>query len=290
MDVSILGCGWMGQPVGAHLAEQGHRVHGSTTTPDKLDALREDGIEPFQIELAPQATSPQGDAALERFFDTDVLFLNVPPPVRDLPREEFPDYHRRQIASVVEHVRASSIDWIVFASSTGVYPNVAGPSVPTVTEDDLPPGRPDAMSGSRRVTGPVLARMEGMLAELEDVDATILRFAGLYGGDRHPGRYLAGRSGVGRPEAPVNLIHRDDCVGVVAAVLEQGARNDVFNACAGAHPTRRQLYTRAAEALGLEPPTFEAEGDATGKIVSNEKLRRVLGYTFQHPDPLDDLR
>ena len=283
MDLSILGCGWMGRPLGAHLAGLGLHVHGSTTTPDKLDALRAEGILPFHLTLSPDAS---GDD-LDRFFDTDVLFLNVPPPVREMPRDAFPDYHRRQIGSVVEHVRASSIDWIVFASSTGVYPNTEG--APTVTEDDLPPGRPDALSGPRRTTGRVLTEIEGMLLNLDDVDTTVLRFAGLYGGDRHPGRFLAGRTDVGRPEAPVNLIHRDDCVGIVTAVLQQNARNTVFNACAPNHPTRRALYTRAATSMNLAPPRFDEDGGNPGKVVSNAKLRDRLDYTFHHPDPLVDL-
>jgi nucleoside-diphosphate-sugar epimerase len=280
-SISILGCGWMGQPTGAALAANGVRVHGSTTTPAKLDALRGDGIEPFLIELTPEIAGEDVD----RFFDTDALFLNVPPPVRDVPPEDLPAYHRRQIESVIEAVRRRPIDWIVFASSTGVYPNVGG----TVTEDDQPPGRPDALAGPRRSTGAVLLDVEALLANEASIDTTILRFAGLYGGDRHPGRYLAGRTGVGRPEAPVNLVHRDDCVEVVRAVLQQNVRDEVLNVCADAHPSRRELYTRAAETMDLEPPTFEEGDDRPGKIVSPDKLRRVLDYTFAHPDPVADL-
>jgi len=280
-SIGILGCGWMGRPLGAHLAASGLRVHGSTTTPEKLGQLREDGIDPFQITLSPDL----GGTDPDRFFDTDVLFLNVPPPVRQVPPEDVADYHTRQIESVLTRVEASPIRWVIFASSTGVYPKTAG----TVTEADQPPGRPAAMDGPRRSTGRVLIDIEGRLMNHPDLDVTILRFAGLYGGDRHPGRFLAGRSGIGRPESPVNLVHQDDCVGVVTAVLEQEARGEVFNVCANGHPSRRELYTTAARALELEPPTFAEETDAEGKVVSNERLRTVLGYTLQHPDPLADL-
>ena len=281
MTISILGCGWMGRPLGRHLAAQDASVHGSTTTPEKLDALREDGITPFRLELMPELSGDDPGG----FFDADVLFLNVPPPVREVPSDTLREYHLRQIDSVVEHVRQSPISWIVFASSTGVYPKTAG----TVTEADQPPGRPDALTGPRRSTGTVLLEAEKRLLDLGDVDTTILRFAGLYGGDRHPGRFLAGRSNVRRPEAPVNLIHRDDCVGVVTAVLEHNLRGEVLNVCADAHPTRRELYTKAAASLGLEPPTFEENGSEAGKIVSNDALGRLLDYTLQHPDPLADL-
>jgi nucleoside-diphosphate-sugar epimerase len=281
-SISILGCGWMGQPIGARLADAGLRVHGSTTTPGKLDRLRRDGIEPFRIDLSPNLDGTDPD----RFFDTQALFLNVPPPVRDVPADDLADYHRRQIEAVLEHVAASPIDWVLFAGSTGVYPRTAG----RVVESDQPPGDPQALSGPRRSTGEVLIDIEGRLTERDDLDVTILRFAGLYGGDRHPGRFLAGRSGIRRPDAPTNLIHRDDCVGIVQAVVEQDVRGEIFNACAPTHPTRRDLYTRAAQALDLEPPTFaEADETSPGKIVSSERLRRTLDYPFQHPDPLADL-
>jgi nucleoside-diphosphate-sugar epimerase len=280
-SISILGCGWMGRPIGAHLAASGLRVHGSTTTPEKLERLRDDGIEPFRLELSPdlQGTDPG------RFFDTKVLFLNVPPPVRQVGSEDLAEYHTRQIQSVLDHLADRPIDWVIFASSTGVYPKTAG----RVVETDQPPGRPDAMTGPRRSTGRVLIDVEGRLADHAGVDVTILRFAGLYGGDRHPGRFLAGRSNVGRPEAPVNLVHQEDCVGVVDTVLRQDARGEVFNVCATEHPTRRELYTGAARALDLEPPTFDEDTDSSGKIVSNERLRTVLGYRLRHPDPLADL-
>jgi hypothetical protein len=35
----------------------------------------------------------------------------------------------------------------------------------------------------------------------------------------------------------------------------------------------------------MEPPTFEEGG--VNKIVSNAKAKRVLGYTLQHPNPVE---
>jgi nucleoside-diphosphate-sugar epimerase len=71
--------------------------------------------------------------------------------------------------------------------------------------------------------------------------------------------------------------------------LEQDVRNEVFNACADVHPTRRALYVQAAEALGLEAPTFDEADGTTGKAVDNQKLKDACGYQFHHPDPLADL-
>ena len=275
--VSILGCGWLGRALGVHLVERGVSVRGSTTSPEKIDPLRQDGIEPVRLTLDPDLSGDPG-----ALFQSPVLVLNVPPPrgADDVRR-----VHRRQIEAVRDAAVDGGVEWVLFASSTGVYPNVEQ----TVTEADCPPGQPDALPGPRRATGEALLDVEALLLETPSLDTTVGRLGGLYGGERNPGRFLAGRTGVGRPEAPVNLIHQDDAVGVFASLMAQDARNDVFNACADEHPTRQAFYTQAAEALGLEPPTFDEADTTLGKRVSNEKIKARCGYQFQHPDPLADL-
>lgn len=277
-DVSILGCGWLGRPLAQHLVDQGVHVRGSTTTPEKMEALRDDGVEPHLLTLDPDL----GGAQESSFFESSVLVLNVPP---SRAGDDVEAYHRRQIDAVREAAADGGVEWILFASSTGVYPNVER----TVVEADQPPGQPEALPGTRRSTGRAVLAAEGALMEAPALATTVVRFGGLYGGDRHPGRFLAGRSNIGRPEAPVNLIHREDCVALLTTLLEQDVRGEVFNACADAHPSRRDIYTRAAEALGLEPPTFDTSDTTTGKRVSNRKVKARCGYQFRRPDPLADL-
>ena len=258
----------MGLPLSEQLVEAGYQIKGSTTTPGKVKQLEEAGIEPYLLTLAPEL---QGDA--DAFFDADVLFLNVPPGRR---RGDVKTRHLREMESVLEALQGSSIDFVIFASSTGVYPK----NNSTVTEAFE--GAPD------RPTGEVLREVESRFMEAEGFDTTVLRFAGLYGYDRRPGRFLAGRENVPNGEAPVNLVHRDDCIGVVRAVIEGDVRGEVFNVCADKHPLRRTLYVREAERMGLEPPTFSDDEAPEFKHVSNEKLRQQLGYRFLHPDPLEE--
>ena len=73
---------------------------------------------------------------------------------------------------------------------------------------------------------------------------------------------------------------------IVTKLLQADVRGDVFNACSDVHPTRRAFYTWAARQLGLEPPTFKPGAETPFKIVSNEKLKRDLGYCFLYPDPM----
>ncbi len=259
----------MGLPIGRRLVERGLDVKGSTTRTEKLTEIEAAGIEPYLLRLTP---TPEEDP--RDLLDADVLFVNVPPP-RDV--EDRAAYHMEQMKALRD---ATTAEWVLFASSTGVYPNAPQ----DVTEDDLPPGGPPRIEGERRGSGEILQEVEGMWADA-DPDATILRFGGLYGPDRHPGRFLAGRTGLARPNAPVNLIHLDDCIGLVEAVLDAHARNEVFNAVAPEHPTRKETYTAAAASLGLEHPEFDASDERTGKAIMSKKSQDVLGYTYRHPDP-----
>ncbi|PSQ80339.1 MAG: NAD(P)-dependent oxidoreductase, partial [Bacteroidetes bacterium QS_1_63_11] len=43
-DVSVLGCGWMGRPLANALVDCDVSVRGSTTTPEKVETLRQEGI------------------------------------------------------------------------------------------------------------------------------------------------------------------------------------------------------------------------------------------------------
>ena len=276
--VSILGCGWLGRPLGQHLVERGRTVRGSTTTPDKLETLREDGIKPVLLTLDPDLSEPPPDA----LFQSPILVLNIPP---SRGADDVRTRHRRQIEAVRDAAVEGSVEWILFASSTGVYPSVEL----SIAEADCPPGQPAVLPGPRRPTGEALLDVEGLLMDTPDVDTTIVRLGGLYGGDRTPGRFLAGRTDVGRPNAPVNLLHRDDAIGVFATLIEQDVRNEVFNACADEHPSRRAFYTRAANVAGLDAPTFDPTDTTTGKLIRNRKIRVHCDYEFQHPDPLADL-
>ena len=83
--VSILGCGWFGLPFAKELVAKGFRVKGSTTSVDKLDSLRAEGIEPFLINLNEASALPTD------FCDADVLFVNVPPRAKTESAASYPD-------------------------------------------------------------------------------------------------------------------------------------------------------------------------------------------------------
>lgn len=82
----------------------------------------------------------------------------------------------------------------------------------------------------------------------------------------------------------MNLIHRDDCIGIINQIVQQEAWGEVFDCCADTHPTKREFYTEAAKAMGAPVPEFESSAAQFSRIISNEKVKRILDYEFLHPD------
>ncbi len=265
MRISILGAGWLGLSLGKALILNGHEVKGSTTSVEKIEQLQNQGLEPFLINLNTKEALP------EEFFLSDLLVITLPPGRRD--PEVFKNYTAR-IDKVIEALGKSTIKYIMYTSSSGVYGNQEG----LITEDA--PLLPTTSSAQAVKAAELMLQKTGL-------PLTILRLAGLVGGNRQPGRFLAGKSGLPDGEAPVNLVHREDCIGLINAIIEQSRWNEIFNASADEHPSRELFYTKMALKLGLKPPQF-IEGKKTKpyKIISNEKVKSVLGYTFKYSDPM----
>ena len=112
---------------------------------------------------------------------------------------------------------------------------------------------------------------------------SIVRFGGLYGGNRNPVRFLAGRKDLHNGEAPVNLIHREDCIGILMAIIKQDAFGHIFNAVAPQHPTKKEYYTKQAVLLGLEPPDYDKhDEEVIFKQIDSINVKAVLGYEYVH--------
>jgi len=265
--ISILGCGWLGLPLAEYLIKSGYRVKGSTRTKNDISILEAKGIIPSLLILDPQIHGNN----LNNFFNSDVLIINFPPERRD----DIVKYHELQIISLIKRIIHSSIEKVLFVSSTSVYPDVNG--VVSETESQAP----------SKLSGQALLKVEQLLMDCSEFETTILRFAGLIGYERKPGRFLAGKKEVINGKAPVNLIHRDDCIKIIHQIIQKNIWRERFNACADLHPTRKDYYIDAANKLGLTPPTFVETNNCSYKIVSNEKLKKQLNYIYKYPDPFE---
>ena len=98
---------------------------------------------------------------------------------------------------------------IHFISSTSVYGDVCG----MVDEDTLP--SPETLSGE------ILVLAEKLFTSSNSFQTTVIRFGGLVGPGRDPGRFFAGKENISNGLAPVNLIHLDDCIGIGKEIIRK---------------------------------------------------------------------
>lgn len=262
--VSILGCGWLGYPLGVAMLQEGYRVKGSTTSRLKLDVLERAAIQPFLLDMRQSDSSE----ALKTFLKSDTLIVAYPPGIR----ENGSDAYLQSIEKLGQAIEKSGLQRIIFISSTSVYSNTNS----EVTEDMVP--EPESTSGK------AMLEAENLLQTLEDRETVVLRMAGLVGYERNPGRFLAGKTGLENGQERINLIHRDDCIGIILKLLERNSDADVLNCCSDTHPVKLDFYTQAAKKAKLEPPAFSKGGMKAYKIVSNKKLKALLNYEFIYGD------
>ncbi|NMH25705.1 Rossmann-fold NAD(P)-binding domain-containing protein [Flavobacterium solisilvae] len=267
MTISILGCGWLGFPLAKSLLKKGFLVKGSTTTLEKISVMENAGIDAFHIALSEVEIVGEMDAFLS---NSEILIIDIPPKLRGNSNENFV----AKIQNLIPFIEKSSVEKVIFVSSTSVYSDAI--SIDLITEKTIP--NPDTESGKQ------LLEAEKILQNNSNFRTTVIRFGGLIGEDRHPIKFLAGRENLENPEAPINLIHQLDCIGIITEILEKNCFGKTFNAVSPFHPTRKVYYSKKALELNLPLPKFDESKPSVGKIISSEKIETVLKYTFQKPE------
>jgi len=277
MRVLIVGCGYVGQPLGRELVRRGHDVFGLRRSGLAEAELRANGITPLHADI----TQPETLATLPREFDWVVNCAAAGGGAGDY-RKIYLEGNRNLVAWLA----GSPLKKFVYTSSTSVYGQNDGS---VVTEKS--PVEPEAD------TSKILVQAEKFLLSAvaeRQFPAVILRVAGIYG----PARghwfkaFLRGEARIeGDGSRFLNMIHRDDLIGVISAALENGKPGETFNA-ADSEPVSQLKFFEwlAAELKRPLPPKVAAETETwrrrgvTNKRVSNAKLLAELKYQFQFPD------
>ena len=260
-QISILGCGWLGLPLAKALLQNGISVNGSTTSTEKLSVLENSRIQPYQIILESESISGNIEPFLQ---GSETLIIDIPPKLRGNSKEDFIG----KIATLIPYIENSAVKNVLFISSTSVYAEDNS----IVTEDTKP--QPETEGGRQ------LLAVEHILFRNSHFKTTTLRFGGLISEDRNPIRFLAGRKNIESPKAFINLIHQEDCIGIILKIIEKESWNETYNAVAPFHPSREDYYTKKAIELNLEVPEFNYEMPTFGKVIQSDKVQKKLEYTF----------
>ncbi|MDG1331832.1 MAG: NAD(P)H-binding protein [Crocinitomicaceae bacterium] len=256
MSVTIIGCGWLGLSLGKALVEDGKTVFGSVRKTDGFASLTKAGVIPFQLNLDQSTKVPE-----EIVEVTSVLVITLPPLHRDAPRK-----YRKLLNDLLEQF--SREIKVIFTSTTGIYPRVAGNFV-------------ESFKFNFEQDSTVVNAAEIVIRQSK-LSHVILRLGGLIGPNRHPIRFLQGRKGVKNPEGRINFVHQGDCIRAIRQTIENNEVNGTFNLVNPRHPKRKIYYSEAAKHYQLEAPQFEDEEEMS-RIISSKKITQELGFEFKFP-------
>lgn len=257
IDTGVIGAGWLGEPLANSLLHKGFSVLATRRDPAACARLAVAGLKAHPLDLAQLP-------ALGPLADCRQLVLAFPPGIR----RGQGDGYLAMLAHLRDGLAGTAVENILLVSSTGAL------AEQDANLDEQSPADPQSP----------LAQAEAALLQDHRYQSSVIRMAGLFGPGRYPGRFLAGKEGLPRGAAPVNLIHQADAIGLCLAVLEQGRWGQVFHGVAPVACRRDQFYTQAARLAGLAEPVFADQQG--GKRVLGDWTAKTLGYQYQVPDPL----
>ncbi|MGB3776345.1 MAG: NAD(P)H-binding protein [Leeuwenhoekiella sp.] len=261
--IAIAGMGWLGIPLARTLQDLGHLVKGSTTSASKQQKLKQSGVDAYVMKISEDQVTGNPSDFLE---DMEVLIVLIPPGLR----KDTGHSHALRMLQLLKTVETSTVKKVILVSSTGVYDDSQGH-----VDDTIVP-QPQTIKAKQ------LLEVEQLFCRATDIETTVVRFGGLFGGSRNPVKYLAGRTDLSNGNAPVNLIHRTDCIGILLAIIYKGAYGHIINAVNPMHPKKSDYYAQKATEMGLKSPEYsDNDQTQTYKMVDSVKVDKILGYTFQ---------
>lgn len=259
----------MGTALGEQLAAKGHRVWGLRRNPAHLPAA----IQPLAMDLR-QAVLPTFPTAF------DVVFYTA-------GSDGFTEaaYRAAYVDGLAHLLHALSAQEqnprrVLFTSSTGVYAQQDG----SLLDETSPAISP-------KFSGATIREGEERL-HASPFDGVVVRFAGIYGPGRAP-LIERVRSGSAQctdsPPAFANLIHRDDCAGVLHHLMDVEDPDSLYLGVDDDPMERCALLQWIADQLGVPGPrrVTPAPGEQDpqrggNRRFSNARLR-ATGYQFRYP-------
>lgn len=265
MQITILGLGWLGLPLANALQQNYYSIKGSTTSAEKLAKLKQNNYNAFKVLLTEEEIKGDIEQCLS---GSTILILNTPPGLRRNPSSNYV----AKIEKLIPYIEASTIRKVLFVGSTAVFQE--GEVFPVITNDI----KSNAISNS----GKQLQKVEQLLISNSHFETTVLRFAGLVDERRHPASMMSKRKSIPNPKAPVNLIHREDCIGVINAIIKQQQWGKVFNAAYPLHPEKKHYYQQICTSKKLPNPDFSHQKPSLGKIIDGKGTAETLKYAYSH--------
>jgi nucleoside-diphosphate-sugar epimerase len=262
LKIAIIGCGWLGLPLAKKLIKENFIIKGSTTSKEKISVLKTEKIEPFLIDLNKDLDKEILNSFLENI---DVLIINIPPKIR---KEKTINYYNK-IQKITSNNFIKKINNILFISSTSVYGSKQG----KINSQTIP--LPDTINGKE------ILKTEKLF---NNKNNTIIRFGGLINESRNPLNYLIKKPQILNPDAPINYIHLEDCIGIIFSIIKNNQWGEIYLGVAPFHPTKKNYFDNLCEKKRIKKLNFSSLKTLINKEINDERIYKDLNYKFEFPD------
>ena len=278
LNVLVIGAGLVGTQVGARLRELGHEVAGTTTTPGKVDGLRE------QFDEVLVLRGSDREAVRAAMVGRDAVVVAAGPSAqRAMTPEDRAASYREILVDTAESVVGSSVvgadgtPYLVALSSLSVYGNAAD-HLPEVTEDS-------PVTDSTDPSPTMFLAMERAYLEGAGDRVCVFRCGDIFGAEDPPieakiamaHQYLGGSV----PFSADALFYRlavEDAVDAVVHALESRITGVHNLTHAEVPPTNATLFDAISVAQDLPPLTYRNEIASPTKPISVARLG-ASGFT-----------
>ena len=274
MRLFVFGLGYSADAFVRRVSGRCETITATTRSAEKAARLAERGIAPVLFD----GTAP-GNEVRAALADATHVLVSIAPGEAGDP----------VLAHHADDLAAARPEWIGYLSTVGVYGNHDGGWV-----DEETPCRPVSRRSRQRVEAE-----EAWLAfaAKHGISVQIFRLSGIYG----PGRnaFVNFEKGTARrlikPGQVFNRILVEDSAGALEAAIDTAPATRIFNVTDDEPAPPQDVIAHAAELLGVAPPpeqdfeTAELSPMARSfygenKRVSNDRVKRELGYAFRYPD------
>ncbi len=280
MRVLIVGCGYVGLPLGAELVRLGQEVFGLRRSAAAESELKAAGIQP----LIGDVTLTETLATIPSAFDWVVNCVAA-----GGNTEKYREVYLQGTRNLIKWLAPNPPKKFVYTSSTSVYAQNDGSLV-----DESSPTEPLAATSKILVETEkmLLAAANSKFSAVPLIPSVILRVAGIYGPERgHWFKQFTKDAAQIEDDGAryLNMIHRDDLVGCIIAALKSGRPGEIYNAVDDEPVSQLHFFQWLTQAVDKPfPPSVPENPDArrrgaTNKRVSNRKLKMELGHRFKYP-------
>lgn len=276
--IAIVGGGWLGQPLALSIQQQGvHPVYVTRTSEQGVKELQHAGLNGLLLKL-PFTNQDQTSQFVQSLIEKNVSTIigSFPPGFRKGQGQQY----LLQWQALIEVAKQANIDNVIMVSSTTVYPQVSG----AVKEEDatlqLAANNALFSDNARTMLAAEQALIESTLGYM------IVRCSGLFGPNRHPGRFVSKLKSISSA-APANMLHLQDAIGVIQFVLSR-VTHQILNASSPALVYKSEFYQTALQQYDatLNMPEITTTAD---KQISSQKLQQS-GYHFVYSNAIDGLQ